>query len=152
MPTTISGDLINFKVRVNGTANPFKTVVCSENVSFEITNETSERRTNCGPITGISDPTFTASGSAVHELAPSATQVTWNDIKDWQKNKTKLDFTFENDADVAAGITQGEHVSVTGSGFFTQSSYNGSAEADGFGAFDWSFTGTGVLDEFDDES
>lgn len=150
MPTTISGDLINFKFRDNGTADAFKTLVCSESVSFEITNETSERRTNCGPITGISDPTFSASGSAVHELNPSVSQATYEDIKTRQKNKTKVDFTFENDADAGAGITQGSVVSTTGSGYFTQSTYNGAAEADGFGAFDWSFTGTGTLDEFDE--
>lgn len=145
----IAGSLINFRVRPNGTAEAFKNVICIENTTFEITNETAERRTNCGPITSVADATFSATGSAVHDFDPSATQVSYNDVKTWQKNKTKLDFQYYNSADAGNGISENEAVDIEGSGFFTTSSYNASAEADGLGGFDFTFTGTGTLDEFD---
>lgn len=148
MPT-IAGSLINFRVRANGSGAAFKNVICIENTTFEITNETAERRTNCGPITSVADATFSATGSAVHDISPSATQVSYNDIKTWQKNKTKLDFQYYNAADVANGIVESAVVDIEGSGYFTTSAYNASAEADGLGGFDFTFSGTGTLDEFD---
>lgn len=146
----IQGKFINFKVRQNGTADAFKYVACMEDTTFDITNEATERRTNCGIKTGISDPTFSISGNAVQEIPPAADHVSYNEIKAWQKNKTKLDFNYVNDADTANGITAGEAVSTTGSGFFTQSTYDASAEADGIGSFSFTFTGTGTLDEYDE--
>jgi hypothetical protein len=85
-------------------------------------------------------------------LKPTATEVSYNDVKGWQKTKTKLDFQYISDADVANGLAEGDGVNNFGSGFFTESTFQGSAEADGIGVFSWSFTGTGVLDEYDDES
>ena len=146
----ISGSLINFRVRVNGSGDPFKTLVCTEDSQFQITNETSERRTNCGVITSIADVTFNASGNAVQNYTPTSEEVSYNDVKGWQKTKTKLDFEYINDADVPNSITEGAAVDIIGSGYFTDSTYTGSAEADGVGSFSWTFSGTGTLDEYDE--
>jgi hypothetical protein len=148
----ITGKLINMKVRVNGTTDEFKTLVCTEDSQFQITNETSERRTNCGVKVNLSDPTFNASGNALQNPTPTEEEVSYNDVKGWQKTKTKLDFQYISDADTANGLTEGQGVNNFGSGYFTESTFTGSAEADGVGSFSWSFTGTGTLDEFDDES
>lgn len=146
----IHGNLVNFKVRANGTLDAFKTLACTEDSQFDITNETAERRTNCGIKTSVAEATFSASGNAVQEIPPAADHLSYNEVKGYQKNRTKLDFTYENLADVPNGIAEGEAVSMTGSGYFTQSTYNASAEADGVGSFSWTFTGTGTLDEFDE--
>lgn len=148
----ITGSLINFKVRANGTEDEFKTLVCTEDSQFQITNENSERRTNCGTKTSLADATFNASGNAVQNVEPTASEVSYNDVKGWQKTKTKLDFQYVNEADTANGISAGQAVTIIGSGYFTDSTYNASAEADGIGSFSWTFTGTGTLDEYDDES
>lgn len=148
----IQGKLINMKVRVNGTADAFKTLVCTEDSQFQITNETTQRRTNCGTKTGIADAVFNASGNAVQNPTPTTSEVSYNDVKGWQLNKTKLDFKYISDADVANGLTEGEGVNNFGSGYFTESTFQGSAEADGIGSFSWSFTGTGTLDEYDTDS
>lgn len=148
----IQGKLINLKVRVNGTTDEFKTLVCTEDSQFQITNETSERRTNCGLKTGISDPTFNASGNAVQNPTPTSAEVSYNDVKAWQISKTKLDFKYISDADTVNGLAEGDGVNNFGSGYFTESTFTGSAEADGVGSFSWTFTGTGVLDEYDSES
>lgn len=148
----IQGKLINLKVRVNGSGDPFKTLVCTEDSQFQITNETSERRTNCGLKTGISDPTFNASGNAVQNPTPTASEVSYFDVKAWQLAKTKLDFQYINEADTVNGIPAGDGVNNFGSGYFTDSTFTGSAEADGIGSFSWSFTGTGTLDQYDTDS
>ena len=145
----ISGKLINFKVRENAVGGAFKTLVCTEDSQFQISNEQSTRRTNCGPITNLADATFNASGNAVQNVEPSVSEVSYNDVKGWQKTKTKLDFNYINEADVTNGITEGEAVEIIGSGYFTESAYNGTAEADGVGSFSWTFTGTGDLDDYD---
>ena len=138
------------KVRVNGTLDAFKTLVCTEDSQFQISNESTERRTNCGIKTSVADPTFNASGNAVQNPEPTASEVSYKDVKGWQVNVTKLDFQYISDADVAAGLIEGEGVNNFGSGYFTESTFTGSAEAAGVGSFSWSFTGTGVLDVYDE--
>lgn len=146
----IRGTLINMKVRPNGTLAAFKTLVCTEDSQFQISNESTERRTNCGIKTGISDPTFNASGNAVQNPEPTTLEVSYKDVKGWQINATKLDFQYISDADVTNGLAEGDGVNNFGSGFFTESTFTASAEADGVGSFSWSFTGTGVLDVYDE--
>lgn len=148
----IQGSLINMKFRVNGTTDEFKTLVCTTDSQFQITNETSQRRTNCGTKTGISDATFNASGNAVQNPDPTEEEVSYNQAKAWQVGKTKLDFQYLSDADVANGLAEGDGVNNFGSGYITETTFTGSAEADGVGSFSWAFTGTGTLDEYDDES
>lgn len=146
----VQGKLINFRVRENAVGGAFKTLVCTEDSQFQITNEKNEKRTNCGIKTSIADPSFTASGNAVQNVNPTSTEVSYNDVKEWQKDKTKLDFQYINDVDAANGLTEGEAISIIGSGYFTDSTYTGSAAADGIGSFSWSFTGTGTIDEYDE--
>ena len=146
----VTGNLIVFRVRENGTADPFKNVACIETDTFNIDNEVAERRTKCGIITSVADPTFNVTGTAVQEYPLSGDHVSYAEVKGWQKAKTKLDFEYIN---IAGGdLTEGIAIDNSGSGYFNSSSYNSSAEADGVGTFDFTFTGTGILDEFDDES
>jgi len=149
---TIAGRFINFSVRLNGSGAAFKQVVCAEDTQFPIDSEVSTRRTNCGPITNVSEPTFSASGNAVHNLNPTSSEVSFNDVKEWIKSSAKLDFRYYNEADAANGIAEGEAVDITGSGYFSNVTYDASAEADGFGGFSFTFTGTGTLDEYDTDS
>lgn len=152
MAVETSGTLINMQVRPSGTADAFKTLVCTSDSSFSITNETAERRTNCGVKTSIADPTFSASGNAVQNVEPTTLEASYNDVKTWQKNKTKLDFNYISLADAANGLDLGDAVNNFGSGYFTESTYNASAEADGQPTFSWTFSGTGTLDVYDTES
>jgi hypothetical protein len=143
----IKGKLLNFRVRENGTADAFQTVICTDNVSFSLSTEVNTRP-NCGPKTSIADPTFSATGNAVFDSSPGGTEVSWNDIKEWMKAGTKLDFQFYNAADVANGIVESALVDVEGSGYFSESELSG--VPDDMAEFSWTFTGTGILDEFDE--
>jgi hypothetical protein len=151
----VQGKLVNMKIRVNGTLDAWKTLVCTEDSQFQITNETTERRTNCGVKTGVAQATFNASGNAVQNPTPTALEVSYNDVKGWQKGTsgtpTKLDFQYISDADASQGLAEGDGVNNFGSGYFTDTTFTASAEADGVGSFSWSFTGTGTLDAYDEE-
>jgi hypothetical protein len=68
------------------------------------------------------------------------------------KAKQLLDYEYENDADVANAVAEGDAIYRTGSGYITQLSYSASAEADGLGSFSFTLTGTGEPDEFDGAS
>lgn len=145
----VQGTLVNLWVRVSGTSNAFKQLICLENSSFAITSENNQRRTNCGIKTSVASPTFEASGTAVQDPNPSSTQVSYADIKAWMKAITKLDFNYKNDADSAAGLDVGEGIQNYGSGYFTGLTANASAESDGLLTYDFTFTGTGTLDNYD---
>lgn len=152
MSKEIAGKLINIWFRPNGTTDEFQAFVCLENSTFQITAETNTRRTNCGPKTAVTDPTFNASGTAVQNVTPTSFEASYHEAKAWMKGLTKLDYKYLSAADVANGFTEGDAVNNFGSGFFTDLTYNASAEADGQSTIDFTFTGTGVLDEYDDES
>jgi hypothetical protein len=145
----VPGTLIVFRVRENGTQNPFKNVACIETDTYNMDNEVAERRTKCGIITSVADPTVNITGTAVQELPLSSDHVSYKEVRAWQIAKTKLDYEYLNIA--GQGLTEGEAVDNSGSGYFTSSSYNSSAEADGVGTFDFTFSGTGTPDEFDDD-
>lgn len=138
------------KVRVNGTVDPWKTLVCTEDSQFQITNEVNKKRTNCGVDTSIADADFNASGNAVQNPIPTSLEVSYKDIKAWQLAKTLLDFQYISEADAAQGLAEGDGVNNFGSGYFTETTFNGTAEENA--TFSWSFEGTGTLDVFSDES
>lgn len=152
MSVELKGNLINFYVRVSGTDDPFRMGVCTQDTQFQITNEVTERRTNCGIKTGVAEPTFNASGNILINANPSASEFSYEDVKGWQKAQTKLDFWHRADADPGQGLGVGDGYNNFGSGFFTDSTMNASAEADGQASFSFTFTGTGTLDEYDTDS
>lgn len=144
----VNGALVNLRLRVSGTSNAFKYLICMENSTFSITANVSTKKTNCGTKSAVTDPDFSATGSAVQDPNPTILQVSYADLKGWIKNKTKLDFNYNNDADAANGLDLGEGVQNYGSGFVTSLGFQASAQ-DGFSTYDFTFTGTGVLDNYD---
>jgi hypothetical protein len=144
----VNGNLIQIWLRVSGTSNAFKYLICTTDSNFNITSDANTKRTNCGIKTAIVDPTFEITGTAVQDPNPGATQLSYADLKAWIKAKTKLDFNYKNDADEAAGLDVGEGVQNYGSAFITSLGYQASAE-DGFSTYDITLTGTGTLDNYD---
>lgn len=146
--TNVQGTLVNFKYRSIGDTE-WITLVCTEDSQFQITNETSTRRTNCGIVKSISDPDFSASGNAVQNATPTQFEASYQAVKALQISKEKVQFSYISAADAAAGLTEGQGISNYGLGYFTDSTASASADADGVLAFSWSFEGTGNLDSFD---
>ena len=146
--TNVTGSLVNFRYREIGDTQ-WITIVCTENSQFQITNEVSTKRTNCGVVKSIAIPDFNASGGAVQNATPTAFEASYQAIKALQMGQTKVQFSWISLADVAAGLTIGQGVSNYGLGYFTDSTATASAEASGVLSFTWKFEGTGNLDSFD---
>lgn len=149
MATEVQGNLVNFRIREIGETD-WRTLVCTLDSSFTITNEVNKRRTNCGITASVSDPDFSASGNAVHNAEPTAEELSYNDVKGFQKNKTKLEFSYISGADTGAGLAEGEGFHNYGRGYFTESTLTASAEGNESGSFSWSFEGIAFLDDFDE--
>lgn len=147
MATEVQGNIVNFQIREIGEQD-WRTLVCTLDSSFTITNEVNKRRTNCGITASISDPDFSASGNAVHNAIPAAEEVSYNDVKGYQKNKTKLEFRYLSLAD--DNLTEGQGFTNYGRGYFTESTLTGSAEGNESASFSWSFEGIAFLDDFDE--
>lgn len=146
----VQGKLVNVRLRVAGTHGAFSKLVCLENTTFGITTDTTVRNTNCGPKTSVGVPNFTLTGSAVHNSVPSTLEISYAQMKTWIKNGTKLDFQHKSDADSINAYGVG--VNNYGSAYITDLSETASADSDGIVSFDFTLTGTGTIDDFDDNS
>jgi hypothetical protein len=148
MSVEVKGNLINMQLRAIGDST-WKTMVCTSDSQFQITNSSTAKKTNCGTKTSVSVAEFTASGNAVHNAVPGANEVSYNDVKGWQINKTKLQFQWISAADADADLAEGDGVNNYGEGYFTSSQANASADdTNGIMTFSWTFTGDGTLDTF----
>lgn len=148
MSVEVKGSLVNMQVRTIG-ATDWLTLVCTSDSQFTITNELTKVRTNCGIKGSPAEAEFNASGNAIQNADPTASEVSYNLVKGWQKTRTKLQFRYLSLADAEAGLTEGEGFSNFGLGYFTETTLSANAEADGLARFSWTFEGTDTLDDFD---
>ena len=145
----ISGKLINFKYRVNPSVD-WITIVCTEDTSFTINVDIATKETNCGIKAAPGIPSFSASGNAVQNVEPTASQGNYQDIKALIIAGTKVEFQYISAADTAQGFTEGEAINNFGNGYFGEVVANAAASSDGFLSFSWNFTGVGTLDDYDE--
>jgi hypothetical protein len=119
-----------------------------------ITAPTSTVTTKCGTETRTGDPTFEVTGNAVQNAAPTSSEADYKVLKAWMIAKQLLEFQYISLADATASQAEGDGINNFGNGRF--SSLGAAAEVtDGqttFLTYDWTFTGTGTLDEFEDAS
>lgn len=147
--TKINGSLVGLKYRV-WPSTAWLDVVCVEDSTFEITMDVAERETNCGVITNPGTAKFNAQVNAVQNANPTATEADYKKIKDLMIAKTKVQFLYQNAADVANGIADAEGIYNKGNGYFTSLSATAAATADGVLSYSLTLTGTGTLDDFDE--
>lgn len=142
--TEIQGIDLIFEVRVSGDSDTtWDRLVCALDDQAEMDNEVSEVDTKCGTFTGVKEMKGSYSGNAVANATPNAgTEVTYEDVVFWQKNKTLLDFRYYNAANGA--IAQGAAVFQTGSGRFTNSVLTGTTGE--VVQFSWTFSPTGEIE------
>ena len=127
---------------VTGAPN-FKTLVCEQDASFTNGMDITEEPTKCGTAVALSDPTWSASGTAVANTAPSTSEVSYRQMLYWMNNKVRRKIRIQSAADAALGLDQGEAFYHEGDGYVTDVSFNY-----GNGAvvkFDWTFSGQGNL-------
>lgn len=152
MSIEVKGTLVNLEIRLSGTANAFKKLVCLESSTFTINSQIAKRRTNCGFKATAADPEFSASVDAVQNANPGATEANYQDIKSFIVNKQKVDFRYASWADTGAGLGFGDGIYNFGSGYFSELSDAASAQPDGLLTYSVKLEGVGVLDVFDTSS
>lgn len=149
MSTEIRGNLVGLKYRVYPSAT-WLNIVCVEDSTFEITLDVSEKETNCGIKTNPGTPKFNAQVNAVQNANPTSTEADYKKIKDLMLAKTKVQFLYQNEADVPNGIADAEGIYNKGNGYFTSLTATAGATADGVLSYSLTLTGTGTLDDFDE--
>lgn len=147
MAKEINGALVNLYLRSAAVGGAFKRAVCVTDSSSDLTSDVTTTRTNCGPKTAVSDPTFTLTVNAVQNADPTSTEVEYQQLKAWVKAKTLLDFNYRNDADLSNSVAEGEGIQHYGSGYITTLSNAASAE-DGTLTYSITITGTGNIDDY----
>jgi hypothetical protein len=121
----------------------WKTLVCEQDASFTNGMDITEEPTKCGTAVALSDPTWSASGTAVANSAPAAGFVSYRDMQAWMNNKVRRRIRVQSAADPALSLDEGEAFYHEGEGYVTDVSFNY-----GNGAivkFDWTFSGQGNL-------
>lgn len=140
MATSVQGSDVSFQVRVADTGT-FKTMVCEDTLSFDITNEISSAKTKtCGTFKGVSAAEFKANGSAVFNAVPSGSEVSYDDVSSWQIAKTKVEFIILN-----TNSTVGDLIRMSAYGYFTSSQFT--ANDGDVCKFTWALEGDGTLND-----
>lgn len=141
MATELQGALVAFKVRDYGSTSAFKTIVCEETVTFDVSNDVSTTKTKCGVFKGVLAPDFKANGSAVANFVPTSSEYSYNALIEDQKALTKKEFVFESLSD--GTNNEGHLLRMSGAGYFVNSQMTGNNGETV--KFTWSFEGTGTL-------
>lgn len=110
------------QLRAKGTM-PWKTLVCMENYNIPLATNTTETDTFCGTAVGLGLIKFTPSGSFVFEQFPTDDQVTFDQMLDWQLNRTVLEFKVEYQGSNGSGMGITKY--LTGECFVTATEMQG---------------------------
>ena len=144
MATEVQGIDIKVQVREVGDTT-WQTLVCEIDSQFQHTNDTTETDTKCGTFNGVKDVKGNYSGNAVFNVVPGANEVSYEDVLNWQINKTLMEMLVENEAytsEAGDPITEGQVIHYFATGRFVDSTLTG-ATGD-VGKFSWTFKPTGV--------
>lgn len=138
----LQGTDVEFLVRPynNGA---FKRLVCEETLTLDVTNEVNTTRTKCGVSKGVSTPDFKANGSAVYNLTPTGSEVSYDEVLEWQNDISKVDWIIRNVA--VTGYAAGVGIRMSGSGYFVSTQFQGNAND--VAKFTWNLEGVGVLND-----
>lgn len=142
MATTIQGSDIELLVRQKDTGS-FLTMVCEETVFLDVTNDVSISKTKCGTFKGVQVADFKLNGTSVFNAVPTASEASYNEVLEWQLDRTRCEFILRNKA--FETYVAGELVRMSGDCYFTQTQFDGS---DGqVSKFSWSMEGDGTLND-----
>lgn len=144
----IQGSNIQFMVRASdsGVAT-YKVMTCEKTVFLDVTNDVTTEKTKCGVFKGVQVADFKLNGEAVHNLTPTSTEVSYDQVLSWQLDRQKIDFKLQNVAYGSGGgaIGAGDEVNMVGQMYFVQTQFDGS---DGIAVkFTWAAEGSGTLND-----
>lgn len=136
--TTAQGELAPLYLSEDGVT--WKTLVCLETYDLGLDTTVNQTETNCGIATGLGAIKFAPKGSAVMELEPDDTMVTYKDMVAWQLAKTLLYFKTEYPG---SGSQYGSNIALSGQAYV--SSTSGTFQVGQVIKFSWGMTGNGTV-------
>jgi hypothetical protein len=89
MPQQILGSLQNVEIDVAG-GSSYKNLVCLRTSSVNTTVDSTTEQTNCGPLTSVADATMSIDFDAVCEVAPTISQISYEDLLAAMVGKTLI--------------------------------------------------------------
>ena len=135
---TIQGTSVTLQLRENGTTGAYLNVVCETTSSLSGSASVTTAVTKCNTITSVASPTITFAIEGVAETAPSAGQVSVENLLSWFQGNTLLDIKYEDPEGTGANFY------VQGSGYMTE--FGITSPAEGAVTFTASFQLTGTVD------
>jgi len=142
MATEIQGVDIELLIREKNVGS-FKQMVCEETVFLDVTNDVNKTSTKCGPFKGVQSADFKLNGSAVFNVEPTGSELSYNEVLAFQLDVTKCEFILRNTA--FSTYAAGEAVRMSGDCYFTQTQFDGSDGA--VAKFTWTLEGSGTLND-----
>lgn len=134
----IQGSNVTLQLRESGTTGAYLNVVCETTSSLSGSASVSTEVTKCNTLTSVANPTVTFSVEGIAETAPTAGQVSIEQLLGWFTGKTLLDIKYE---DPEGG---GTNFYVQGSGYMTE--FGITSPSEGNVSFTASFQLTGSID------
>ena len=141
MAQQILGSLQNIEIDVAG-GSSYKNLVCLRTSSVNTTVDSTTEQTNCGPLTAVADATMSLDFDAVCEVAPTVSQVSYEDLLAAMVNKTLVSVRVQNP--VVSGSSAGATYYHQFLGYITSLTWNQSTAE--FVNFSGSVTSTGTVD------
>lgn len=134
----IQGSAVTMQIRESGTTGGYLNVVCETTSSLSGSASVSTEVTKCNTLTSVASPTITFSVEGIAETAPSAGQVSLEQMLGWFTAKTLLDIKYEDPEGT------GVNFYVQGSGYMTE--FGITSPSEGNVSFTASFQLTGSID------
>jgi hypothetical protein len=141
MPQQILGSLQNVEIDVAG-GSSYKNLVCLRTSSVNTTVDSTTEQTNCGPMTSVADATMSIDFDAVCEVAPTISQVSYEDLLAAMVGKTLVAVRVQNP--VVSGSSAGATYYHQFLGYITSLTLNQSTTE--YINFSGTVTSTGIVD------
>lgn len=137
----IQGSLQNVEIDVAG-GSSYKSLVCLRTSSVNTTMDSTSEQTNCGVLTSVSEPQMSVDFDAICEVAPSVSQVSYEDLLSAMVAKTLVTVRVQNPT--VTGASTGAAYYHQFSGYITDLTLNQSTTE--FINFSGSISSSGTLD------
>jgi hypothetical protein len=141
MPQQILGSLQNVEIDVAG-GTSYKNLVCLRTSSVNTTVDSTTEQTNCGPLTSVADATMSIDFDAVCEVAPTISQISYEDLLAAMVGKTLVAVRVQNP--VVSGSSAGATYYHQFLGYITSLTLNQSTTE--YINFSGTVTSTGLVD------
>jgi hypothetical protein len=142
----IQGTEIQLFLRESGTSDAYQELVCFLSLPLALTSPVTKKKSSCGTHVATQDVEAEISGSAICNIAPGATEVSYDQMVAWQIAKTALDYKYVNKAGTINGVAyaEGDIINFTGSCKVGSSTFKADASTDESIEFDFNVSMSSV--------